>query len=451
VNPQSSESTPFDSWIAGEAASFMGRFVETRAANVVRDLEAARRVFEAAARSIEAALVAPGAADPTMRAFAEQCTARAGLDVMQARTEERVAASERLGAALAALQADLDAARTELKAERERAEAERARAEAERERAETERIRAEAERDRADKVQAESARFTAEFERSIDELHQEHAAVLEQHAQAYSSLPLDQLLNVFATFRRASSYSEVLSALLDGLVRELSRVALFEVRGGRLEGVQQRGFEFERDISKVIVPLSADSLLGRAVGSGRIETFFADEHGEPDGGMPFGGTPSCVLAIPIVAHGTTVAVIYADDADKAEFAGGAPRARAKFAELLQQHALLELIRVTMEQKSLGELREYAATLVSELEFAHSADADTGRNPLERQRRLRSDLDSARRIYAQRTAREGPLAAAFLDERLAEVMRGRRETIFAGDLAAVLGAPAAAPQNVVMFR
>jgi hypothetical protein len=31
------------------------------------------------------------------------------------------------------------------------------------------------------------------------------------------------------------------------------------------------------------------------------------------------------------------------------------------------------------------------------------------------------------------------------------MRGRRETIFAGDLAAVLGAPAAAPQNVVMFR
>src|SRR5206468_5767207 len=99
----------------------------------------------------------------------------------------------------------------------------------------------------------------------------EHANTVREQALSCITLPLDELLTVFNALERSTTMAEALTALFDGLIREFSRVALFAVRGGRLEGVQQTGFEFQQDISKVVIPMSADSLLGRVVHSGRIE------------------------------------------------------------------------------------------------------------------------------------------------------------------------------------
>jgi len=139
--------------------------------------------------------------------------------------------------------------------------------------------------------------------------------------------------------------------LFDGLGREFSRVALFAVRAGRLEGVQQAGFEFEQDISKVVVPLSTDSLLGRSVTSNRIEAALSGVVKGPTG-VPFGGEPGCAVALPIALGGSVVAVMYADDSDRLEFASTAPQALIKFAELLLMHATLVLFRVSTEHRAL---------------------------------------------------------------------------------------------------
>jgi len=206
-------------------------------------------------------------------------------------------------------------------------------------------------RERIEAVEIELSQVSAQFERTLDELRHEHASTIREQARSCITLPLDELLTVFNALERSTTLAEALTALFDGLGREFSRVALFAVRASRLEGVQQAGFEFEHDISKIAIPLASDSLLGRAVASGRIEGAMA---GVATGstGMPFGGEPGCAVALPISIQGAVVAVIYADDSDRIEFASTAPQALVKFAELLLMHAILVLFRISVEQRAL---------------------------------------------------------------------------------------------------
>jgi hypothetical protein len=221
---------------------------------------------------------------------------------------------------------------------------------------ETLREQLQAARDRAEAAEAELAQTSAHFAETLDELRQEHATTVREQALSYITLPLDELLTVFNALDRASTLAEGLSALFAGLVREFSRVALFAVRANRFEGVKQSGFDFEHDISKVVVPMAPDSLLGRAVLARRIEGVFSSE-ASASVGMPFGGSPGCAVALPIALHGKIVAVIYADDSDRPEFASTAPQALVKFAELLLMHGVLVLHRISTEART--EMRDFA--------------------------------------------------------------------------------------------
>jgi hypothetical protein len=206
-------------------------------------------------------------------------------------------------------------------------------------------------RERLEATELEFAQTSNQFERTVDELREEHANTIREQALSCITLPLDELLTVFTSLERSATMAEALTALFDGLVREFSRVALFAVRAGRLEGVQQAGFEFNHDISKVVIPLSSDSLLGRSVTSNRIEAALSGVFKTPTG-MPFGGEPGCAVALPISLGGSVVAVMYADDSDRLEFASTAPQALIKFAELLLMHATLVLFRISAEQRAL---------------------------------------------------------------------------------------------------
>ncbi len=206
-------------------------------------------------------------------------------------------------------------------------------------------------RERLTAAESELSQSSMQFERTLEEMRDEHANTIREQALSCITLPLDELLTVFHALERSGTMAEALTALFDGLVREFSRVALFAVRAGRLEGVQQIGFDFEQDISKVVIPMSADSLLGRAISSGHIEGALA---GITSGttGVPFGGEPGCAVAMPIFIGGVVVAVMYADDSDRLEFASTAPQALVKYAELLLMHATLVLFRLSAEHRTL---------------------------------------------------------------------------------------------------
>ena len=206
-------------------------------------------------------------------------------------------------------------------------------------------------RGRLEAAQLELSQASTQFERTLEELRDEHANTIREQALSCITLPLDELLTVFNALERSTPMAEALTALFDGLGREFSRVALFAVRAGRLEGVQQAGFDFEQDISKVVVPMSSDSLLGRTVTSGRIEVALAGISSVSTG-MPFGGEPGCAIALPIFIGGGVVAAMYADDSDRLEFASTAPQALVKYAELLLMHATLVLFRISSEQRAL---------------------------------------------------------------------------------------------------
>jgi hypothetical protein len=250
----------------------------------------------------------------------EQDAAYASLHTVYARLTSLDAANQELASDLADTRAELDAARRE--AARHRAAAESTR--------------------------AELLQMTMEFERANEELRREYAAAVGEQAAMYTALPLDGLLSAFSAMARAESPAEVLESLVGALAQEFPRVALFGVRGTRLQGGRQIGFDLPDDISKIAVPLAAGTLLARAVSSRQLESHVSAGDAEGDDAaplLPFGGDPGCAVAIPLVCRREMVGVIYADDADAPGFTPASPHTRLKFAELLRQYACLLLLKL----------------------------------------------------------------------------------------------------------
>jgi hypothetical protein len=138
-------------------------------------------------------------------------------------------------------------------------------------------------------------------------------------------------------------------------------------------------------------------------------------------------------------QGATAAVIYADDSDHVEFAIAAPQVRIKFAELLQQYAALVLFKLAVERKTSDDFRGFAATLIAELEYNYTAEAEAGRNRLECQQRLKDALQKAKRRYAEQAAAQ-PDAAGLFDEQLSATLAAKKESAFGRDLAGLIGSP-----------
>jgi hypothetical protein len=254
---------------------------------------------------------------------------------------------------------------------------------------------------------------------------------------------LDGLLGAFEALSSAATIGDVLSTLVEQLVNEFPRVALFRVKGNRLEGAHQIGFDLNHDIGKVMMPLAMDSLLTRAVSSGRTERVSGDRTDSSH--LPFGGTPTCALAMPIVVDGEAMAVVYADDSGQArpDSHGDNDDLNARFAEALRHHAVALLTRLTSELKAMAELRAYAGSLVSETEQMYEADVAGGKVGDDLLKRLHANLDYARSIYANRVASEPASTAGLFDAQLAGTIDLHRENPFGRDLAIVAEWPSTA--------
>jgi hypothetical protein len=281
------------------------------------------------------------------------------------------------------------------------------------------------------KVRDELAREVSERRRLAGELDAERGG-----AEHRASAPLDRLLDVLQDVTSGTTVSDVLTGLARAMSGDFQRVALFNVKGSRIEGVYQSGFDFASDISKVAMPLNNDSLIGQALTTNLVELRSGADAGTKP---PFGGQAACALAMPIRVHGEALAVIYADSSTATN---AAPR--LKFAELLRRYAVPRLETLSAELKVLAELRAYATLLLDEVEYMYSADVGAGKKDSELQHRLNDNLQCARQIYSQRVAQEGPAAAQLLEERLLVVLDGRKKTPFGRDLKAVMAQDARQP-------
>ena len=238
----------------------------------------------------------------------------------------------------------------------------------------------------------------------------------------------------------ARTSADLLSELIKRLSLQFSRVALFRVKGQALEGELQVGFE-DTDISRLVLPLTVDSLLTRAINSGSVESITGSDTARRLG-TPFNGTPTSAVALPILLQGTTVAVVYADDADMPDYARGPAvhESSVAFAKLLVGEATLLMMCHTHELKILAELRQYATTLLQEAKEMYLADAEAGKPAAHLKGRLKDNLECASQLYAYRAAMEGTAAAALLDDQIAAEMDGTSQ--FARDLADVVHTMAA---------
>jgi hypothetical protein len=281
-----------------------------------------------------------------------------------------------------------------------------------------------------DAARADAMRLSDELEQNVAE----KTALAAQLEIAQSSQRGPLLRNVHAAFERvvqSAAVEEVLEAVADGLSGDFSRVAVFTIRENRLEPAYRYGFEEHSGIGKVVIPLTVDSLFTQALNADAVCASGADAIAD---GAPFGGSPEFVVAAPIKIRDEVMAVIYADDSGMS--APADPEDRMRLAELLKHCAVLRLERLTIELKTLAELRSYAKMLLDEVEYVYAADLNAGKSDAERQARMQENLRCARQIYQQRVASEGPAAAMVLEQQIKASAEAKSESPYGRDLAFV---------------
>ena len=237
----------------------------------------------------------------------------------------------------------------------------------------------------------------------------------------------------------ASNITDLLSVLVKQLAGVYTRAALFRLKGNHLEGEHQIGFDLSTDVTKLVIPVSLDSLIARAAASGTVQSL--EGSAANDSRLaPFGTSAASALAVPIIVGTDTLAVLYAEEPDQPPAPQGvrSREQQATFATLLVRHAVALLTRLTEEMKAHAELRNYADLLLQEAEQMYVADSEAGKSDEERRRRLRDTIDCARQLFAQRAAMDSPPAASLLDEQIRGFIEGHAGTPFAGDLASATG-------------
>jgi hypothetical protein len=110
-----------------------------------------------------------------------------------------------------------------------------------------------------------------------------------------------------------------------------------------------------------------------------------------------------------------------------------------------------LFRISVEERTVAELRGFATMLVDELAFSHEQDVTAGRSPLECQHHLRKGIELSRGIYGQRVAGAQRGAAEFFNEELVTRAEAAADSPFQRDVSSILGTGGAARGRVVAMR
>ena len=121
-----------------------------------------------------------------------------------------------------------------------------------------------------------------------------------------------------AEIEKQHTHADVLRVLLTSAVQFADRVAIFVVKGEQAMGWQEceRGDATNLEsIRGVALPLSAETLLGRAIASGSAWSGGSGANAEDQLLVDqLGGEPKSLAAVPLTVRGKVLAVLYADAA-----------------------------------------------------------------------------------------------------------------------------------------
>src|SRR5206468_6993115 len=95
-----------------------------------------------------------------------------------------------------------------------------------------------------------------------------------------------------------------------------------------------------------------------------------------------------------------------------------------------------LARLSIEENTRVELREYAIQLFTDLERAYAADTTTAPNSEKVRGHLGHNLEYARQMFAQQAEAYGRPGSGLFDEQLEALIKSQGTTSFVRDLAAV---------------
>jgi len=293
-------------------------------------------------------------------------------------------------------------------------------------------VRHEAEADAA-RLREEVAQARVQAEGEAERLREELTIARSSNRERLVA----RLGQLFEDIGHGASVEDVLSAAANGLAEDFGRVAVFAAKEGRLEPRYQRGFDPDSGFGQIVPSLGDGSLLARAAASDELGFITADGSTE----LPFTGSPSVIVTAPVKVRGELLALIYADN-DGRHTSMESTDTPARVADIVRRHTALRLDRLTIELKTMGELRAYARMLLDEVDYVYRADVSARKPDAERLERLTENLRCARQIYQQRVAVEGPAMAVIIEEVIAAAVAAKAGTPFGRELASV--APQAHP-------
>jgi hypothetical protein len=473
----SSGSKKFRDFAAAEASAAVSKALSTRASKSIADLQAFRKSLDDAAKAFEKSLSSPADVEGVISELVDKMTAAAGADAQEQMLRVKTEADAIIAAAKSELGKAVEAA-NEARAQAARARDAHAKAEVARRDVDAALQRETKEKDAAigeakemkalldglhakqKAAEEQRGQLAAQLKQSVAKIEaleraaadadRKHADVVARAkadadaaaAAAKAGSALDLVLKSVQTLNAGNTSDDILASLANGLTHEFSRVAVFRFGASRFSCTYEVGFGPKIDMSKATIPVTTDSPLTRALSSNKAESFSARALAE-SGCTMLAGTPQTVLTIPVTAFDETLAVIYADDSDRAQKVTGGDQA-ASFAEVLRRFAIPLLEKRSIAPKLREELREYAALLLEELEYVHSSDVNAGKKESEVRAHLKENLNGARDMYQQRIAAEPPAASALFDEKLRGIIDAKANSPFGKDLAATAGIQVAAP-------
>lgn len=317
-------------------------------------------------------------------------------------------------------------------------------------------------REEADTALGEAERALAEAVRqaSIQNEQGRAAALLESTRLARQDVAthVQALAHAVNGMDEATTLSEVLDALAEGLAAQAPRSAVLVFQEARARIWRRQGFPADAPGLGVDLHLPDHADLTAILESGRPAMVEAAGDGAPVLGLAALPHGHQGLAVPVAIGGQAAALVYADGADDPQ---ALPPGWADAVEVLARHAArcLETLtamraagyararkpavvvpmpthlrivqRPTLETSmgdALEQARRVARLLVSEIRLNREADVMAGRAAGDLGTRLGDDIERARRQYRQRVPEAVPGRDALFDEELVRTLANGDATL-----------------------
>jgi len=169
----------------------------------------------------------------------------------------------------------------------------------------------------------EGARITATAIAEAEEMKEAEEAQ-QALVQAAPSIGISELRDAINDISSQTSQSAILKALVQHAAQFTTRGAFFILKkehfvGWRVFGSKQEEND-DRNIREIFFPISSDTVLGESVRSmSAVESSYGTYEGDSTYLDKLGfGQPERMFAIPLVARGRGVAVLYADSGEESE-------------------------------------------------------------------------------------------------------------------------------------